>query len=141
MEIIFVRRCKKIKTKYCQNNTSKYRSKIDFFNTFMQCFYAVPWVFNTSLRTQRMLMHRKTCLIPINIHGVLLGLRLIAWLFNKILCCNVYLEKKCAKMYSLKSRANEPTFSKNERKCALSHLTVHQRSSDLVQWFYYHLLC
>ena len=32
--------------------------------------------------------------------------------------CNVYLGKVCAQMYTMKTRGNEPTFSKNERKCA-----------------------
>ena len=31
---------------------------------------------------------------------------------------NVYLGKVCAQMYTMKTRGNEPTFSKNERKCA-----------------------
>ena len=31
---------------------------------------------------------------------------------------NVYLGKGCAQMYTMKTRGNEPTFSKNERKCA-----------------------
>ena len=31
---------------------------------------------------------------------------------------NVYLGKVCAQMYTMKMRGNEPTFSKNERKCA-----------------------
>ena len=35
---------------------------------------------------------------------------------------NVYLGKVCAQMHTMKSRANEPTFSKNERKCAATIL-------------------
>ena len=31
---------------------------------------------------------------------------------------NVYLRKVCVQMYTMKTRGNEPTFSKNERKCA-----------------------
>ena len=31
---------------------------------------------------------------------------------------NVYLGKVCAQMYTMKTRGNETTFSKNERKCA-----------------------
>ena len=31
---------------------------------------------------------------------------------------NVYLGKVCAQMYTMKTRGNESTFSKNERKCA-----------------------
>ena len=31
---------------------------------------------------------------------------------------NVYLGKVCTQMYTMKTRGNEPTFSKNERKCA-----------------------
>ena len=31
---------------------------------------------------------------------------------------NVYLGKVCAQMYTMKTRGNEPTFSKNERKCS-----------------------
>ena len=31
---------------------------------------------------------------------------------------NVYLGKVCAQMYTMKTRGYEPTFSKNERKCA-----------------------
>ena len=47
-------------------------------------------------------------------YGVPLGLKVIAWLMkynerNR----NVYLGKVCAQMYTMKSRANEPTFSKN----------------------------
>ena len=45
---------------------------------------------------------------------------MIAWLSikNNERNRNVYLGKECAQMYTMKSRANEPTFSKNERKCA-----------------------
>ena len=35
---------------------------------------------------------------------------------------NVYLGKVCAQMYTMKTRSNEPTFSKNERKCAATIL-------------------
>ena len=31
---------------------------------------------------------------------------------------NVFLEKVCAQMYTMKTRGNEPTLWKNERKCA-----------------------
>ena len=31
---------------------------------------------------------------------------------------NVYLGKVCAQMYTMKTHGNEPTFLKNERKCA-----------------------
>ena len=34
---------------------------------------------------------------------------------------NVYLGKVCAQMYTMKTRGNEPAFSKNERKCAATN--------------------
>ena len=52
--------------------------------------------------------------------GVPLGLKLIAWLpikYNER-NRNVYLGKVCAQMYTMKTRGNGSTFSKNERKCA-----------------------
>ena len=53
-------------------------------------------------------------------YGVRLGLKLMAWLSIKYneRNRNVYLGKVCAQMYTMKTRANEPTFSKNECKCA-----------------------
>ena len=36
---------------------------------------------------------------------------------------NVYLGKVCAQMYTMKTRGNEPTFSKNERKCAATDIS------------------
>ena len=36
--------------------------------------------------------------------------------------CNVYLGKVCAQMYTMITRGNEPTFSKNERKCAATNV-------------------
>ena len=33
---------------------------------------------------------------------------------------NVYLGKVCTQMYTMKTRGNEPTFLKNERKCAVT---------------------
>ena len=45
---------------------------------------------------------------------------MIAWLSIKYneRNRNIYLGKVCTQMYTMKSRANGPTFSKNERKCA-----------------------
>ena len=55
-----------------------------------------------------------------------LGLKLIAWLPIKYSerNRNVYLGKVCAQLYTMKTRGNESTFSKNERKCAatVSHV-------------------
>ena len=53
-------------------------------------------------------------------YGVPPGQKVIAWLsikYNKR-NRNVYLGKEWAQMYTMKSRANELTFLKNERKCA-----------------------
>ena len=36
---------------------------------------------------------------------------------------NVHLGKVCAQMYTMKTRGNEQTFSKNERKCAATYNT------------------
>ena len=54
-----------------------------------------------------------------------LGLKMIAWLSIKYneRNRNVYLGKVWAQMYTMKSPANEPTFSKNERKCAATAWT------------------
>ena len=41
--------------------------------------------------------------------------------------CNVYLGKVCAQMYTMKTRGNEPTFSKNERKCAATDVYLQTR--------------
>ena len=51
---------------------------------------------------------------------------MIAWLSIKYneRNRNVNLGKVCAQMYTMKSRANEPTFSKNERKCAATLLDL-----------------
>ena len=59
-------------------------------------------------------------------YGVPLGLKLIAWLSIKYneRNRNVYLGKVWAQMYTMKSRANEPTFSKNEHECAATLDTV-----------------
>ena len=45
-------------------------------------------------------------------YGVPLGLKVIAWLSIKYneRNCNVYLGKVCVQTYTMKSRANEPTF-------------------------------
>ena len=92
------------------------------------------------------MQHRKlhqTCHVSIYILGVLnqlngrcygvpLGLKLIAWLSIKYneRNRNVYLGKVCPQMYTMKSRANEPTFSINERKCAATKRD--QRSKHLI---------
>ena len=58
-------------------------------------------------------------------YGVPLGIKLMAWLSIKYNehNRNVNLGKVCAQMYTMKTRANKPTFSKNERKCAATDVT------------------
>ena len=53
-------------------------------------------------------------------YGVPLGLNIIAWLSIKYneRNRNINLGKVCTQMYTMKSRANEPTLSNNEHKCA-----------------------
>ena len=52
---------------------------------------------------------------------------------------NVYLGKVCAQMYTMKTRGYEPTFSKNERECAATEISIDFGYFSINEQFKFHV--